>query len=53
MPGVGTFSHHEFRRDWEILPLPTQPNAAMWGIAAPPVARDRIVAFSLFATGMH
>ena len=33
---------------WDILPLPTQPNATMWGLATHPADGDRIVAFSLF-----
>jgi photosystem II stability/assembly factor-like uncharacterized protein len=33
---------------WEILPLPTQPNGTVWGLATHPADPDRIVAFSLF-----
>ena len=33
---------------WEILPLPTQPNATVWGLATHPADADRIVTFSLF-----
>ena len=33
---------------WEILPLPTQPNATMWGFATHPADANRIVAVSLF-----
>jgi photosystem II stability/assembly factor-like uncharacterized protein len=33
---------------WEILPLPVQPNATMWGLAAHPADPNRIVAYSLF-----
>ena len=35
-------------RTWEILPLPTQPNATVWGLATHPADANRIVAFSLF-----
>jgi len=37
-----------FGETWEILPLPTQPNATMWGLATHPADANRIVAFSLF-----
>ena len=37
-----------FGESWEILPLPTQPNATMWGLATHPADANRIVAFSLF-----
>jgi photosystem II stability/assembly factor-like uncharacterized protein len=37
-----------FGESWEILPLPTQPNATVWGLAAHSADADRIVAFSLF-----
>jgi hypothetical protein len=40
--------HHNFRESWEILALPTQPNATAWGLATHPAAPSRIVAFSLF-----
>src|SRR5439155_10907502 len=33
---------------WEILPLPTRPNATVWGLATHPADANRIVAFSLF-----
>ena len=33
---------------WEILPLPGQTNATMWGLATHPANASRIVAFSLF-----
>ena len=33
---------------WEVLPLPTQPNATVWGLATHPADANRIVAFSLF-----
>src|SRR5712675_2313694 len=33
---------------WEILPLPSQPNATVWGLATHPADPNRIVAFSLF-----
>jgi photosystem II stability/assembly factor-like uncharacterized protein len=33
---------------WEVLHLPTQPNATIWGLATHPSKADRIVAFSLF-----
>jgi photosystem II stability/assembly factor-like uncharacterized protein len=37
-----------FGESWEILPLPAQPNATVWGLAAHPAEPDRILAFSLF-----
>jgi hypothetical protein len=37
-----------FGESWEILPLPTQPNATVWGLATHPANANRIVAFSLF-----
>jgi len=37
-----------FGETWEILPLPTQPNATVWGLATHPADANRIVAFSLF-----
>ena len=33
---------------WEILPLPTRPNATVWGLATHPAAPGRVVAFTLF-----
>ncbi|MBV8455624.1 MAG: hypothetical protein JO122_03290 [Acetobacteraceae bacterium] len=38
----------DFGESWQILPLPTQPNATVWGLATHPADADRIVAFSLF-----
>jgi len=38
----------DFGQRWEILPLPSQPNATMWGLATHPANANRIVAFSLF-----
>jgi photosystem II stability/assembly factor-like uncharacterized protein len=38
----------DYGQRWEILPLPGQPNATMWGLATHPADADRIVAFSLF-----
>ena len=38
----------DFGQTWEILPLPTQANATMWGLAIHPADANRIVAFSLF-----
>jgi photosystem II stability/assembly factor-like uncharacterized protein len=38
----------DYGQRWEILPLPTQPNATMWGLATHPANANRIVAFSLF-----
>src|SRR4029453_17641379 len=35
-------------RAWEPLPLPTQPNATMWGLATHPADANRLLAFSLF-----
>jgi photosystem II stability/assembly factor-like uncharacterized protein len=37
-----------FGESWEILPLPGNANATMWGLATHPADADRIVAFSLF-----
>jgi photosystem II stability/assembly factor-like uncharacterized protein len=37
-----------FGETWETLPLPTQPNATVWGLATHPADANRIVAFSLF-----
>jgi photosystem II stability/assembly factor-like uncharacterized protein len=37
-----------FGETWEVLPLPTQPNATIWGVATHPADGNRIVAFSLF-----
>ena len=33
---------------WEVLDLPTRPNATMWGLATHPADGNRVVAFSLF-----
>jgi photosystem II stability/assembly factor-like uncharacterized protein len=33
---------------WHSLPLPTRPNATMWGLATHPADAGRLVAFSLF-----
>ena len=38
----------DFGESWEILPLPTRPNATIWGLATHSAAANRIVAFSLF-----
>jgi photosystem II stability/assembly factor-like uncharacterized protein len=38
----------DFGETWKILPLPTQPNATVWGLATHPADANRIVAFSLF-----
>ena len=38
----------DFGDTWEILPLPTQPNATVWGLATHSADANRIVAFSLF-----
>ena len=35
-------------QSWRSLPLPTRPNATMWGLATHPADAGRIVAFSLF-----
>jgi len=37
-----------FGATWEVLPLPAQPNATMWGLATHRANASRIVAFSLF-----
>ena len=38
----------DYGQRWEVLHLPTQPNATMWGLATHPADANRIVAFSLF-----
>lgn len=38
----------DFGASWQVLHLPSQPNATMWGLATHPANADRIVAFSLF-----
>jgi photosystem II stability/assembly factor-like uncharacterized protein len=38
----------DFGETWEILPLPTTPNATVWGLATHPADPNRVVAFSLF-----
>jgi len=38
----------DFGATWEILSLPTQANATIWGLATHPADGSRIVAFSLF-----
>jgi len=38
----------DFGESWEILPLPSRPNATIWGLATHPADPNRIVAFSLF-----
>jgi photosystem II stability/assembly factor-like uncharacterized protein len=35
-------------QSWEVLSLPGQPNATIWGVATHPAAADRVVAWSLF-----
>ena len=35
-------------QSWRTLPLPSRPNATMWGLATHPADGARIVAFSLF-----
>ena len=35
-------------QSWRSLPLPSRPNATMWGLATHPADAGRIVAFSLF-----
>ncbi|HVC54728.1 MAG TPA: hypothetical protein VND95_02165 [Stellaceae bacterium] len=37
-----------FGETWDMLKLPSQPNATMWGLATHPAEPNRIVAFSLF-----
>jgi photosystem II stability/assembly factor-like uncharacterized protein len=37
-----------FGKSWEVLPLPSPPNATMWGLATHPADPNWIVAFSLF-----
>ncbi len=38
----------DFGETWEILKLPGQPNATMWGLATHPADSNRVLAFSLF-----
>jgi photosystem II stability/assembly factor-like uncharacterized protein len=38
----------DFGESWEILPLPTQPNATVWCLATHAADANRTVAFSLF-----
>jgi photosystem II stability/assembly factor-like uncharacterized protein len=38
----------DFGETWEVLPLPSRPNATVWGLAAHPANANRIVAYSLF-----
>jgi photosystem II stability/assembly factor-like uncharacterized protein len=38
----------DYGQRWEVLPLPGQPNATMWGLATHPADANRIVAHSLF-----
>jgi photosystem II stability/assembly factor-like uncharacterized protein len=37
-----------FGESWQVLTLPTQPNATVWGLATHPADANRIVAFTLF-----
>jgi len=37
-----------FGETWDVLPLPTQPNATVWGLATHRAEANRIVAFTLF-----
>ena len=37
-----------FGESWDVLPLPAQPNATVWGLATHPGNADRIIPFSLF-----
>ena len=37
-----------FGESWDVLSLPSQPNATVWGLATHPAEPNRIVAFSLF-----
>ncbi|HZT87024.1 MAG TPA: hypothetical protein VFA12_03575 [Stellaceae bacterium] len=38
----------DFGETWETLPLPTRPNATVWGLATHPADPNRITAFTLF-----
>jgi photosystem II stability/assembly factor-like uncharacterized protein len=38
----------DFGETWEMLRLPGQPNATMWGLATHPADANRLLAFSLF-----
>jgi photosystem II stability/assembly factor-like uncharacterized protein len=38
----------DFGETWETLPLPSRPNATIWGLATHPADGNRIVAFTLF-----
>jgi photosystem II stability/assembly factor-like uncharacterized protein len=37
-----------FGESWQVLTLPTQPNATVWGLATHPADANRILAFTLF-----
>jgi photosystem II stability/assembly factor-like uncharacterized protein len=37
-----------FGETWQVLTLPGQPNATVWGLATHPADANRIVAFTLF-----
>jgi photosystem II stability/assembly factor-like uncharacterized protein len=38
----------DFGGTWDVMPLPSEPNATIWGLATHPADAGRIVAFSLF-----
>jgi photosystem II stability/assembly factor-like uncharacterized protein len=38
----------DFGETWDILPLPSEANATVWGLATHPADASRIVAFTLF-----
>ena len=44
----GVLRSNDGGQSWRSLPLPTRPNATMWGLATHPADAGRIVAFSLF-----
>jgi photosystem II stability/assembly factor-like uncharacterized protein len=44
----GVLRSNDGGQSWRSLPLPSRPNATMWGLATHPADAARIVAFSLF-----
>jgi photosystem II stability/assembly factor-like uncharacterized protein len=44
----GVLRSNDGGQSWRSLPLPSRPNATMWGLATHPADAARVVAFSLF-----
>ena len=44
----GLLRSNDGGQSWRSLPLPSRPNATMWGLATHPADAARVVAFSLF-----